>query len=55
LGDVQLGTLELKRNGTTHTKGNENFAAFLKKDNGESTTNEKEIMPLLLIELFRKH
>jgi hypothetical protein len=26
-----------------------------KKDNGESTTNEKEIMPLLLIELFRKH
>jgi hypothetical protein len=33
----------------------EKIAAFLKKDNGESTTNEKEIMPLLLIELFRKH
>jgi hypothetical protein len=49
LGDVQLGTLKLKRNGTTHTKGNvKNFAAFLKKDNGESTTNEKEIMPLCL-------
>jgi hypothetical protein len=56
LGDVQLGTLELKRNGTTHTERKcENFAAFLKKDDGESTTNEKKIMPLLLIELFRKH
>jgi hypothetical protein len=42
LGDVQLGTLEIK-NGMVQLiqKGNENFAAFLKKDNGESTTNEK--------------
>jgi hypothetical protein len=31
------------------------FRRILKKDDGESTTNEKEIMPLLLIELFRKH
>jgi hypothetical protein len=56
LGDVQLGTLEIK-NGMVQLiqKGNvKNFAAFLKKMM-ESTTNEKEIMPLLLIELFRKH
>jgi hypothetical protein len=48
LGDVQLGTLKLKRNGTTHTERKCEIAAFLKKDNGESTTNEKEIMPLCL-------
>jgi hypothetical protein len=42
LGDVQLGTLEIK-NGMVQLiqKGNENFAAFLKKDDG-STTNEKK-------------
>jgi hypothetical protein len=43
LGDVQLGTLEIK-NGMVQLiqKGNvKNFAAFLKKDDGESTTNEK--------------
>jgi hypothetical protein len=43
LGDVQLGTLEIK-NGMVHLvqKGNvKNFATFLKKDDGESTTNEK--------------
>jgi hypothetical protein len=54
LGDVQLGTLEIK-NGMVQLiqKGNvKNFAAFLKKDNGQM---KKEIMPLLLIELFRKH
>jgi hypothetical protein len=43
LGDVQLGTLEIK-NGMVQLiqKGNvKNFAAFLKKNNGESSTNEK--------------
>jgi hypothetical protein len=43
LGDVQLGTLEIK-NGMVQLiqKGNvKNFAAFLKKNNGESNTNEK--------------
>jgi hypothetical protein len=43
LGDVQLGTLEIK-NGMVQLiqKGNvKNFAAFLKKDDGESITNEK--------------
>lgn len=43
LGDVQLGTLEIK-NGMVQLvqKGNvKNFAAFLKKDNGETNTNEK--------------
>ncbi|PKH66880.1 glycosyl transferase [Flavobacterium sp. ALD4] len=42
-GDVQLGTLEIK-NGMVQLiqKGNvKNFAAFLKKDDDESTTNEK--------------
>jgi hypothetical protein len=42
-GDVQLGTLEIE-NGMVQLiqKGNvKNFAAFLKKDDGESTTNEK--------------
>ncbi|CAM2860205.1 transglycosylase domain-containing protein [Flavobacterium frigoris] len=43
LGDVQLGTLKIK-NGMVQLvqKGNvKNFAAFLKKDNGESTNNDK--------------
>jgi hypothetical protein len=43
LGDVQLGTLEIK-NGMVQLiqKGNvKNFAAFLKKNNGESSTNVK--------------
>ncbi|WP_016990150.1 transglycosylase domain-containing protein [Flavobacterium sp. ACAM 123] len=43
LGDVQLGTLEIE-NGMVQLiqKGNvKNFAAFLKKDDGETTTNEK--------------
>jgi hypothetical protein len=49
LGDVQLGTLEIKTEWYNSYKGNvKNFAAFLKKDNGESTTNEKKIMPLCL-------
>lgn len=43
LGDVQPGTLEIK-NGMVQLvqKGNvKNFAAFLKKDDGESTSNDK--------------
>lgn len=43
LGDVQLGTLEIK-NGIVQLiqKGNvKNFAAFLKKDESQSTTTEK--------------
>jgi hypothetical protein len=56
LGDVQLGTLEIKTEWYNSYKRNvKKFRRILKKDNGESTTNEKEIMPLLLIELFRKH
>jgi hypothetical protein len=44
LGDVQLGTLEIKTEWYNSYKGNvKNFAAFLKKDNGESTTNEKRL------------
>jgi hypothetical protein len=56
LGDVQLGTLEIKTEWyNSYKRKCEKFRRILKKDNGESTTNEKEIMPLLLIELFRKH
>jgi hypothetical protein len=43
LGDVQLGTLEIQ-NGMVHLvqKGNvKNFAAFLKKDNNESSSDNK--------------
>ena len=43
LGDVQLGTLEIKKGMVQLIqKGNvKNFAAFLKKDDDASTTNEK--------------
>jgi hypothetical protein len=43
IGDVQLGTLEIKNGYVQLTKkGNvKNFAAFLKKDNAVKTTNEK--------------
>jgi hypothetical protein len=43
IGDVQLGTLEIKNGYVQLTKkGNvKNFAAFLKKDNAVKTSNEK--------------
>jgi hypothetical protein len=54
LGDVQLGTLEIKTEWyNSYKRKCEKFAAFLKKDDGESTTNEKRDYATLLIELFQ--
>jgi hypothetical protein len=55
LGDVQLGTLELK-NGMVQLvqKGTVKISPHFSKDNAESNTNEKRDYAALLTELFRK-
>jgi hypothetical protein len=51
LGDVQLGTLKLKWNGTTCTERNKKISPHFSKDNAESTP-KKEIMQLCLPNYF---